>query len=276
MTSPSSGAATTPGKPGDLPRFFALAYAVTWTFHGAIAFFKFDNLFESGVPLLLYMLGLLGPMTAAMVLSRRPRGAGIGVLMKPALALRFNPVLHVFAFAVIAVINYLSVAINAGLGGPAPGSWFALSPGLLPVLAVVQVWVVLGEEPGWRGFALPRLQERFGSLGASLILGVLWTLWHLPMFLMPGAPQYGASPLRFGLFLTAWSVLLTMLYNRSGRSLFAVMLFHWAANMWAFALPLPGGARTSSLALTVAAAGVAVAWLPRPLFPGGRLAVRTA
>ncbi len=256
----------TVGRSGDLPRFFVLTYAITWVLHGAIALFEFDNLFEPGLPFLLYMLGLLGPMTAAVILSRRQGGTGARTLLRQIFIVRFGPLWYLLAFGVIAAVNYLALVLNKASGGATPESWFALPLGILPILALVQLWVVTGEEPGWRGYALPRLQARHGSLGASIILGLLWTGWHLPMFLMPGAPQYGTSPFLFTGFLLSWSVLCTLLYNRSGGSLLSVMLFHWATNMWAFAVPMTEGAQPIALALTLLVAVVAVPALPRPLF----------
>lgn len=259
---------TTPdtGREGDLLRFFVLTFILTWVLHGAIALIEFDNLFEAGLPLLLYMLGLLGPMAAALILSRRPGGTGARALLARIGYVRFGLGWYVMALGMVAGANHLAILLNMGLGGPGPESWFALPLGLLPVLALVQIWVVFGEETGWRGYALPRLQERCGSLGASLILGLVWTIWHLPMFLMPGAPQYGSSPFLFAGFIISWSVLSALLYNRTGGSLMAVMLFHWATNMWAFALPIPEGAQTYSLAFIVLAACLAAVALPRPLF----------
>lgn len=254
------------GRSGDLPLFFGLTYAITWALHGAIALFEFDNLFESGLPLLLYMLGLLGPLTAALILSHRRGGTGARTLLRQIFIVRFSPLLYLLAFGVIATVNYLALILNLARGGATPESWFALPWAFLPILALVQLWVVTGEETGWRGYALPRLQARYGSLGASIILGLLWTAWHLPMFLMPGAPQYGASPFVFAGFLVSWSVLCTLLYNRSGGSLLSVMLFHWAANMWAFAVPLTEGAQPIALALTLLVAVLAIPALPRPLF----------
>ena len=82
----------------------------------------------------------------------------------------------------------------------------------------------MGEEPGWRGFALPRLQARLGALGASLVLGVLWGLRHLPLTLTSGDPAEGTFSGWYQLASAADAVLYTWLFTSSGGSLWLVVL----------------------------------------------------
>ena len=89
----------------------------------------------------------------------------------------------------------------------------------------------LGEEIGWRGYALPRLQARRSALSASLIIGPIWALWHLPLWLT-GAP--GRTPILYAAFVVsafALSVLLTWVYNSTGGSLLLVVLLHATINL---------------------------------------------
>ena len=96
----------------------------------------------------------------------------------------------------------------------------------------------LGEELGWRGFLLPRLQARHNALVSSIIVGMLWGLWHAPLFLIEGMPfyyeigqAYGVVPSVLGLafFLTVpWSILLSWMYNNTRGSLLLVCVFHGA------------------------------------------------
>ena len=106
--------------------------------------------------------------------------------------------------------------------------------------------VQAGEEIGWRGFALPRLAERVGLGGASLILGVVWAAWHLPFFYMAGTDNYGQSFPAFVLAVTGLSATLAWLYLRTGGSLFATMLLHAASNNTAGIVPTPSSAAAAS------------------------------
>jgi membrane protease YdiL (CAAX protease family) len=96
----------------------------------------------------------------------------------------------------------------------------------------------LGEEPGWRGFALPRLQPRYGPLWGTLLLGVLWTFWHLPDFLTSaqgGGPGTGLTAFLvnlpiFFVFVTALAIIFTWLFNHTGGSVFIAILAHTCIN----------------------------------------------
>ena len=89
-----------------------------------------------------------------------------------------------------------------------------------------------GEEFGWRGFLLPRVQPILGMLKASVTIGLVSAVWHLPLFLIPITAQ---SRVPFGLFVVrtiAFSIISTWLYNGSRRSLLLVLLFHASLNTW--------------------------------------------
>jgi membrane protease YdiL (CAAX protease family) len=93
------------------------------------------------------------------------------------------------------------------------------------------------EEVGWRGFALPRLQKNYNALLSSLVVGVLWGLWHLPLFFWKGNPM---SSYPFQIWFTgtvALSMIYTWLYNSTEGSLFVVTLFHVFTNTFGVLLP---------------------------------------
>ncbi|HEU5103163.1 MAG TPA: CPBP family intramembrane glutamic endopeptidase [Roseiflexaceae bacterium] len=91
-------------------------------------------------------------------------------------------------------------------------------------------FLVIGEELGWRGYALPRLQARYGGLGASLILGILWAAWHLPNQFIPGLEFYGYGFATFALYVVAMTVLFTWLARETHGSVLLAWLFHGAIN----------------------------------------------
>jgi len=95
---------------------------------------------------------------------------------------------------------------------------------------LVSTWAQAGEEVGWRGFALPRLAHQLGLAAASILLGVIWALWHLPLFFLPGTGSDGQSFPLYMLHITAISVAMAWLYWKTGGSLLLVMLMHASVN----------------------------------------------
>lgn len=114
-----------------------------------------------------------------------------------------------------------------------------------PFFGIVLITGGLGEELGWRGFRLPRMQTRYNALIASLIVGVLHGLWHVPMFFIEGLTPYqemaaaagvGIAILGYTLFyVTPWSILYTFVYNNTKGSLLIVCVLH-ASEAWVLAL----------------------------------------
>jgi membrane protease YdiL (CAAX protease family) len=149
---------------------------------------------------------------------------------------------YVVALFGIAVLILLALMLYTLLGGM-PLLWPPLPFG--PILSVLLLFVVSllinGEELGWRGYALPRLQGKYSALTASLILGVIWSLFHLPLFLTHGGGVGGnlasEPPLGFPLRTVADAVLVTWVFNNTQGSVLLVILFHAAVNTWTQVLP---------------------------------------
>ena len=127
--------------------------------------------------------------------------------------------------------------IYIALGNPYPG----LNPQLTVVGVAGQLLFNLfsgpvAEEGGWRGFALPRLQEKFNALVSSIILGTIWACWHIPLFFMPGSDQ---ASIPFALYLVlniAFATYITWLYNNTRGSLIITILAHFCINISAFTI----------------------------------------
>ncbi len=146
-----------------------------------------------------------------------------------------------------------------------------------PVLIVPTLlfWLLFGplpEEPGWRGYAADELQSRHSALSASLIVGVVWMPWHLPLFFIEGTWQ--ASHLGFGTQLFwGWamavvleSILYTWITNNTERSILAAILFHFAANGFGELSALSQRGEIYAQLLSIPAVLIVVAvWGPRPL-----------
>lgn len=128
------------------------------------------------------------------------------------------------------VVSFLAAAIELALGGPRPSVSLTLSD-LNPISLIGGLIVgPLGEELGWRGFAQRGLQTRYGALGASLVVGVIWSVWH-EWPIATGEPWDLASIAMFSLRLIALSILFAFLYNATARTLLVPMSAHAGYNL---------------------------------------------
>lgn len=220
---------------GSLLRFFALTYVVTWTFFIAAAVLSRSLPSSAGPPLglsALVLLGTFAPSMVALGLTARAEGrAGVRALLSRLFQWQVSARWYVFAVGYMAAIK-LTVALVHRV---ATGAWprFGDTPWVLMIAATVFSTVIggqAGEEIGWRGYALPRLAARFGLGGASIVLGVIWACWHLPLFYFHGADTYGQSFPAYLLQVTALSVAIAWVYWRTNGSLLLTMLMHAAIN----------------------------------------------
>jgi membrane protease YdiL (CAAX protease family) len=219
--------------------FFVMAYVFSW-----IAWSPWV-LSEEGVGLLPFELSgatsgllnvaaiLLGPTLSGFIMTGITEGReGIRRLLRQIVLWRVGLRWYLFALIGIPVVMALSTLIlPEGLA-----SLLGLGPGyVLTYLSTYVLVVILGgplfEEPGWRGFALPRLQPLHGPLVGTLILGLLWALWHLPEFLIPAwAESSGGSSflaiVKFVLIATAFAILTTWVFNNTKGSVFMAILVH--------------------------------------------------
>ena len=197
--------------------------------------------------------GSITPSLVAFVLAGIEGGtAGVGQLLGQAGQWRFGIGWYAVAIFLAPLIWVVSLAVALLLGGRGPEVRLDF---LVPVAAI-------GEEFGWRGYALPRLQDRIGALWASLLIGVIWGAWHLPYF---NDPSIHPLPFwfDFGLFvvvLVSESVLATWIYNSTRGSVLATMVYHHSTHMASLVPVIPGVMGTVVMAIvSVAAAGVALA-----------------
>ena len=184
---------------------------------------------------LLVMLGTFGPLLAALSMVARVSGfAGLGKFVSQPFKWRVGIRWYLVALAAPALIRAVVLSVHVLKGGSFPdlsdtSRWLAL-PGTF--IAVLLIGGPTGEEFGWRGYLLQRVQPRVGPLGAAFVIGIISAVWHLPLFFIPAAVQ---SHLPFALFLVrtvALSVITTWIYNGTRRSLLFVLLFHASLNTW--------------------------------------------
>jgi len=241
--------------------FFVVSYAVTWG-----CFYVAAVTPAAGPRGLLFLLGVFTPGFVALWLTSRGTGpSGVTALLRRLVDWQVPARWYVFAVSYIAAIKLTAALVQR----IATGAWprFGEVPWYLMLAATVGSTLIggqAGEELGWRGYALPRLAARLGLGGGSVVLGVLWAGWHLPLFFVPGADTFGQSFPVYLLQVTALSVAMAWLYANTRGSLLPVMLMHAAVNNTKDIVPSAELHATNPWALshsTVAWLTVAGLWL---------------
>jgi membrane protease YdiL (CAAX protease family) len=250
-----------------LLKFFFITFAITWPCFSAVAALSAGAAPSlAGFRGLILYLGIFAPAIVALSLTARAEGSEgvVGLLrrlVKADVGLRW----YLLAIGYMAGVKLTVAMLHRVMFGAWPR--FGDEPWFL-ILGATFVSVIIGgqtgEEIGWRGYALPRLANRFGYAGASIILGVIWALWHLPLFFVREADTYGQSFFLYTLQVTAISVAIAWLYQRTNGSLLLTMLMHSAINQSKGIVPSGVPGATNSFTFQASTAGwltVAVLWL---------------
>jgi membrane protease YdiL (CAAX protease family) len=212
-------------------------------------------------------LGFVCPVTAAVILVWRESGAaGVRALLARSFDYRRIPsqLWYAPALLLMPAVTVLAYGLMRVMGEPlAPSRFSAVGTAVLFLIFFI---AALGEELGWSGYAIDPMQARYGALRAAILLGIVWAAWHIVAMV-----QGGQSPawIAWGcLDMVATRVLMVWLYNNTGKSVFAVALYHATANVSTKTI-FPGGSyhaeRIISLILVAAAGLVAWVWGPRTL-----------
>lgn len=205
--------------------FFILSYASTW----AISLIAMQMKNFQGHSLIAFLM-LMGPTVSAFVVSALAGGlTGIKKLLSGFTHWKFNP-LWILATLSLTLIPLLVALIYILAGNPvkgiAPGT--SLSFLMLNVLYTL-LFGPLAEETGWRGFALPRLQQKFNALLSSIILGVVWAFWHLPFYFISGGGAGIPFPI-YVVLVTTLTIFITWIYNNTNGNLGLCILAHFCFN----------------------------------------------
>ena len=223
-----------------LPAFFALAFALTWPFMIADAL-RAHGFLPADTQDYLLLGQAYGPTWAALIVTGATSGkAGIRGLLGKLLVWRVGPQWYAAAIGIPFVLFFLPIQLYALLGGQAP-PLPTLSPSLILNLVVLLVvgGLINGEEIGWRGYALPRLQAQHNALTASLILGTITFLFHLPLFVTSDSIQTSMPMFGFLVEIVAGTVITTWIYNNTRGSLLLAYLGHAATNTWGHSQVFP-------------------------------------
>ena len=263
--------------------FFVLTFGLTWGLGACFALFPAQLTAVFGkvsVTNPLFIVAVYAPGISAIIVSGKIDGpAGVRRLLGGLLRWRIGIQWYVAIFVGIPMLSAIAMLLSAALArtplmvdhwyrlfllGPsgqqivraagAGGLWSA-------ILAILGSFLAdpgpLGEELGWRGFALPRLLKDRSALSAGVILGVIWGVWHLPAFILAGTPQNNMSFPLFMIGVVALSVLMTWAFKGTSGSVLAAALIHWTFNTCTDMTQMP--LALVSVGVLVIAAAVVVA-----------------
>lgn len=227
--------------------FFVMAFAFSWITLVPFILSEWGFLPKSDILKVFFVLNpFTGPTLAAFIMVRITEGKdGWRAMRRRIRQVRAGWRSYLFILLGVPAVLLLGILALPGAAASFTGftpAFFARYPFLF--VAIFFGGGPLGEEIGWRGFALPRLQSRHGALRASLILGVLWTFWHLPHFLTSaqrGGPGSGLSLLYvnlpiFFVMVMSLTVIFTWVFNRTGGSVFMAILIHTSINAFGTAV----------------------------------------
>ena len=252
--------------------FFVLAYAISWILTIPVILAEWQVLPKNYFTFhFFFTIKSFGPFAAAYIMTRLIEGPeGWSGMKKRIKMWNLGWKWYVMLLLGVPAMMLLGISLLPGALASFQGfpPYFAMNF-LVSFVLIFFAGGPMGEEPGWRGFALPRMQARWGALRGTLLLGLLWTFWHLPDFLTtaqkggPGAglyPFYAGLPI-FLLEVMALAVLFTWVTNRTRGSLFAALLLHTSYNAFSVVLPLFAAPSVTSTDLPFAIVTTAAAVL---------------
>lgn len=257
----------------DLVAYFILSFAISWSIAIPLAL-AHNGIIPEILPHWTYYLVAYGPMLSALIVTGIRQGAPglkeIGARMtRWRVALKwwlvgFSPL--IIGYVVILLLNRFG---STEIGLSTLGAVHYLPPLGTGALLLWFITFGIGEETGWRGFALPRLEKGRSALAATLILTTFWALWHLPLFFFLFDPSIAVG---WAIGLLAGSLVFTWLYNSAGNSILIVAVFHACFNFMTAstadtgALPI-----VLSVLVMIWAVLVIVIYRPRQLLHGQRV-----
>jgi uncharacterized protein len=215
----------------NLVAYFGLAYAISWAIGVPLALGK-QGILQPVFPLWMHYFVAFGPMLSALIVTFATQGqVGLKELGKRVLMWNVRPIWWFVAISPLMIGFVVALILNLATNNQVTLSDLG-QVNFLPPLGIGAwlLWICtfgIGEEVGWRGYALPRLQQGRSALAATMILAVLWALWHLPQFFYLFDPAIAFGWV-IGLF--AGAIVFTWLFNSSGSSILILAVWHGCFN----------------------------------------------
>ncbi|WP_017577126.1 CPBP family intramembrane glutamic endopeptidase [Nocardiopsis kunsanensis] len=263
-------ARTTAVHPHGLTAFLVIAFAFSWT-----AWWAAPHVIAADSTMPFVVAGGFGPMVAAVVVTAATQGwAGVRALFRRySIGRRGGPVPYLIgSLALVAIAATAALPVYTG-------SVQLDEAGLRAALVTVPVQFLVialagggNEELGWRGFAQPRLQGALSPLGANVVLGIIWAVWHAPLFVLAGTIQSQMSFPAYTVLCVGLTIVLAHVFNSARGGVLAAVLVHAGVNVVSGlkAVVVHDPAGITEVALVLLAAGVLV------LATRGRLGLHSA
>lgn len=228
--------------------FLVAVYGVAWSLFFALRPFAAQ---QEQWPALVWLLPTVwSPTIIALTLAASVGGAaGLRAGLRARLCYRRGSGRWLILAGLVPLATLIAVFTARSAGDDAP---FVPSAAIPIVLTLQLVTGAIGEELGWRGFLLPPLARRFGEMRAAWVMGILWSLWHVPAFFFPGMPHQTFPIVSSLLFTAFFGVFLAFVFQRTGQSVLATMLAHLVLNITTGT----GGVRLSSVVFWRAMVGI--------------------
>ncbi len=223
---------------GKTVSFFVLAFAISWLLWLPQVLDSSDLVQFPEFVGILGMFAPFGPFVAALWLTGRQGGLeGVKRLLRRGWSLDFDKRWLLPTIFLMPVVGLITVAVMTLMGHPIQWEFAAPWQTLVPTFFVILLLNALPEEYGWRGYALGLMLSRRSALTASLVLGLLWGLWHLPLHFIEGTVQSAIPVYQFVLQQMVLAVLYTWLFNNTRGAVSVAILFHTVGNIMGAAIP---------------------------------------
>jgi hypothetical protein len=210
------------------------------------------------------LLVVFTPITAALVLTYRENGLDAAKkLLKRSFDYKriTRKTWYMPIFFLIPVIYFSSLGLMILMGVPIPENPIPVV--IAPILFLLFFIFALGEEVGWQGYAFDPMEKRWNALNASIVLGIVWAIWHIPVFALQNPPGGAIWIAGQCTNLAVIRILIVWIFNNTGKSVFATILIHAVYNVCTFVLPIYGsplGPIIASIFVIITAVIVTYLW----------------
>jgi membrane protease YdiL (CAAX protease family) len=224
-------------------RFFLITFLWTWFFwiipliFSVIGIITDDNVYSSAIATPLLVIGSFGPAIGAFVSLRTIDGKGaIKKYLKSFLSLKFGWKVWLLIFLIFGLAQFVAWIIPEFFGEKRIEPYIPFY--MFPIYLLAMTFFGGGnEELGWRGYILPYLEKKFGLIFGSLILGVIWAAWHLPLWFIPGSSQMYMNFLVYAFITIGYSYIFSWVIAASGKRLLSGLITHGVVNSFSVIFP---------------------------------------